>query len=169
MAWQKNYRGKGTTGAPAVLLRFILGCVATVLATGVHAHHNAASHYVMDQVVSVTGTVAEFRLINPHVRIYFTVETDDGSTEKWLAEGNAAGVLKRRGWTQDMLSPGDRITVTGRPARDGGNKVDWETIVLEDGTEIRGGNTVAGERQRQLDELEQRRRQQRAATDSTAD
>ncbi len=122
------------------------------------AHHNAASHYLLDQKITVKGVVTEFRLINPHVRIYFDVRTDDGEVQKWLGEGNASSVLRRRGWTDDHLKPGDVITISGAPARDGGHKIDWESIVLEDGTELRGGNTKAGELERQLRELDKRPR-----------
>ena len=122
------------------------------------AHHNAASHYLLDQKITVKGVVTEFRLINPHVRIYFDVKTDDGEIQKWLGEGNASSVLRRRGWTDDYLKPGDVITITGSPARDGGHKIDWESIVLEDGTELRGGNTKAGELEQQLRDLDKRDR-----------
>jgi hypothetical protein len=122
------------------------------------AHHNAASHYLLDQKITVKGVVTEFRLINPHVRIYFDVETEEGEVEKWLGEGNASSVLRRRGWTDDHLKPGDVITITGSPARDGGHKIDWESIVLEDGTELRGGNTKAGELEQQLRDLDKRDR-----------
>ncbi len=122
------------------------------------AHHNAASHYLLDQKISVTGVVTEFRLINPHARIYFDVKNDDGEIQKWLGEGNASSVLRRRGWTDDHLKPGDVITISGAPARDGGHKIDWELIVLEDGTELRGGNTKAGELEQQLRELDERPR-----------
>lgn len=122
------------------------------------AHHNAASHYILDQKITVHGVVTEFRLINPHARIYFEVSTDDGEAEQWLAEGNASSVLRRRGWTDEQLKPGDRITITGSPARDGGNKIDWESIALADGTELRGGNTKAGELEQQLRDLDKRRR-----------
>ncbi len=122
------------------------------------AHHNAASHYILDQKITVNGVVTEFRLINPHVRIYFDVKTDDGGIQKWLGEGNASSVLRRRGWTDDHLKPGDVITISGAPARDGGYKIDWESIVLEDGTELRGGNTKAGELEQQLRELDKRPR-----------
>lgn len=123
-----------------------------------YAHHNAASHYLLDQTVSVNGVVTEFRLINPHVRIYFEVTTDDGEVQLWLAEGNASAVLRRRGWKRDTLEKGDVVTITGSPARDGGNKIDWESIVLEDGTELRGGNTKADQLERQLKDLDKRRR-----------
>lgn len=121
-------------------------------------HHNAASHYLLDQKITVKGVVTEFRLINPHARIYFDVTTDDGEVQQWLGEGNASSVLRRRGWTDEHLKPGDIITITGSPARDGGHKIDWELIVLEDGTELRGGNTKAGELEQQLRELDKRRR-----------
>lgn len=134
--------------------------IAALSAAAAFAHHNAASHYVLDDTIQVSGTVTEFRLINPHARIYFDVTDEDGHTEQWLAEGNAAAILKRRGWSSDSLQPGDHITITGRPARDGGQKVDWEVIELEDGTVLRGGNTVGGEKERQLEELEELRRRQ---------
>jgi hypothetical protein len=124
------------------------------------AHHSPASHYLLEESITVTGTVTEFRLINPHARIYFDVIGEDGKIQAWLAEGNAAAILKRRGWTKDILKKGDRIAITGNPARDGSYKMDWKLIVLPDGTELRGGNTVGSERDRVLEDLEQRRRQQ---------
>jgi hypothetical protein len=117
------------------------------------AHHNAASHYLLDQKITVKGVVTEFRLINPHARIYFDVKGDDGELQKWLGEGNASSVLRRRGWTDEHV-----ITISGSPARDGGHKIDWELIVHEDGTELRGGNTKAGELEQQLRDLDKRPR-----------
>ncbi|MFT5349988.1 MAG: hypothetical protein ACI9MF_000803 [Gammaproteobacteria bacterium] len=123
-----------------------------------YSHHGPASHYDLDKSITVEGVVSEFRLINPHARIYFNVTTENGEVQQWLAEGNASAILKRRGWKRDTLKPGDSIKISGNPAKDGGNKMDWKLIVLEDGTELYGGNTVAEERERQLDELEKRRR-----------
>ena len=139
--------------------RILYLVVAALLIPGlVVAHHNAASHYLLDQKITVTGVVTDFRLINPHARIYFDVTADDGEVQKWLGEGNASSVLRRRGWTDEHLKPGDVVSITGSPARDGGHKIDWELIVLEDGTELRGGNTKAGELEQQLRELDNRER-----------
>lgn len=138
--------------------KYLLIAAAALLPATTVAHHNAASHYLLDQKITVNGVVTEFRLINPHARIYFEVTTDDGEVQKWLGEGNASSVLRRRGWTDDHLKPGDVISITGSPARDGGHKIDWESIVLEDGTELRGGNTKAGELEQQLRDLDKRRR-----------
>ena len=61
-------------------------------------------------------------------------------------------------YVDQHLKPGDVITISGSPARDGGHKIDWESIVLEDGTELRSGNTKAGELEQQLRELDKRPR-----------
>ena len=127
-----------------------------------YSHHSPESHYLVDELITVTGVVTRFRLINPHARIYFDVTTADGEVQAWFAEGNASAILRRRGWSNDMLKPGDIIEITGNPARDGGHKMDWKLIVTEDGTEYRGGNTVGSERDRLLDDIEKRRRERSA-------
>ena len=108
-----------------VIRKFMLIAASLLMPVIVIAHHNAASHYLLDQKITVKGVVTEFRLINPHARIYFDVTDKDGNFEKWLGEGNASSVLRRRNWADDSLKPGDEITITGSPARDGGNKLDW--------------------------------------------
>ncbi len=132
-------------------------CCATA-----YSHHSPESHYLVDRLITVTGVVTKFRLINPHARIYFDVTTADGEVQNWFAEGNASAILRRRGWSRDTLQPGDIIEITGNPARDGGYKMDWKLIVTEDGTEYRGGNTVGSERDRLLEDIEKRRRGQQA-------
>jgi len=122
------------------------------------AHHNPASHYDINaDMVTVEGVITEFKLINPHARIYFDVTTESGEVQPWFAEGNAAGVLKRRGWSNDMLKPGTVIRISGYPARDGSPALDWKLIELEDGTQLRGGNTVGAEKELLLDDIDKRR------------
>jgi len=140
---------------------FCIFSIAGVLpATTAFAHHNPASHYLIKDLITVEGVVTEYRLINPHARIYFDVTTPEGEVQHWLAEGNAAGILKRRGWTKESLKPGDSIKISGYPARDGGHAMDWKLIVLADGTELRGGNTVGVERDLLLEDIDKRRQLQ---------
>ena len=139
------------------MILILAGLVCSVSAW---AHHSPASHYNMDKSITVVGVVTKFRLINPHARIYFDVTSEEGEVVPWLAEGNASAILKRRGWTKETLTPGDVITISGNPAKDDGPKMDWKVIQLEDGTELYGGNTVAEERERQLDDLEKRRQEE---------
>jgi len=143
-----------------MLERFIISFVTVILWMGsANAHHNAAARYLPDELVTVEGVVSEFRLISPHARIYIDVAASTGDVEPWLAEGRAAGILKRVGWTADTLKKGDFIKITGHPARDGSNAMDWTLIILEDGTVLRGGNPDAEERERRLRELDKRRQQ----------
>ena len=122
------------------------------------AHHSSAAFYVTSASITITGTVTEFRFINPHARVSLKVVDKNGESVLWLAEGANAGVLRRRGWTGDELKPGDRITVTGAPSRDGSPRVEWRVITLADGTELGGGNSLPKEREELLRRLEQQRR-----------
>jgi hypothetical protein len=152
-----------------MLNRLILFFLLALCGPGpAYAHHNPASHYIIKDLVTVEGVVTEYRLINPHARIYFDVTTPEGEVQQWLAEGNAAGILKRRGWTKESLKPGDAIKITGYPARDGGHAMDWKMIVLADGTELRGGNTVGVERDLLLQDIDRRRQQERQESEPVA-
>ena len=143
-------------------IRLVAALVAGALSCApAYAHHSPESHYLVDELVTVTGVVTKFRLINPHARIYFDVAGADGEVQHWFAEGNASAILRRRGWDSDTLQPGDVIGITGNPARDGSHKMDWKLIVTEDGTEYRGGNTVGSERDRLLEDIEKRRRERK--------
>lgn len=144
-------------------LNTLLMAILLGLATA-HAHHNPASHYVIKDMVTVEGIVTEFKLINPHARIYFDVTPPEGEVQHWFAEGNAAGILRRRGWEKDTLKAGDTIRISGYPTRDGSFALDWKVIVLPDGTELRGGNTVGAEKDMLLDDIDKRRQQQAAET-----
>ena len=136
--------------------------IGLLYAMPTHSHHSPESHYLINELITVTGVVTKFRLINPHARIYFDVTDVDGEVQYWFAEGNASAILRRRGWNKDTLNPGDIIKITGNPARDGGYKMDWKLIVTEDGTEYRGGNTFGSEHDRLLEDIEKRRRAQQA-------
>jgi uncharacterized protein DUF6152 len=73
----------------------------------------------------------------------------------WKFEGYNPAVLYRVGWTKDsMLKAGDKITVFGWQARDGGNWAHSREITLQGGKKMffgppagtgEGGNTPAVE------------------------
>jgi hypothetical protein len=101
----------------------------------VAAHHSPAMLYDLTKEITVEGTVTEYQLGNPHMRIYFDVD-NNGTIEKWLAEGGSRTQLMRVGWTGEELKPGDKIIVRGHPPRDASQKlVHMEYMTLPDGTE----------------------------------
>lgn len=88
-----------------------------------YAHHGPGI-YDLNKTVSVTGPVALFRFINPHVLIYLTVTNEDGPDIQWAGEMTSPNRLARMSlgnvkWHKELLKPGDVITVTGNPARNG--------------------------------------------------
>ena len=119
----------------------LASALITVPALQASAHHAAAAFYELDKDVTMTGTVTEFRMGNPHARVYFDVTNEDGSVTNWMAEGGSRTVMLRRGWTGDELEVGDTVTIHGHPSRDGGMYVHMEHIDLPDGTTKYGEDT----------------------------
>jgi hypothetical protein len=94
------------------------------LVAGPAAAHHGAGVYDRSLSVSVTGEVTQFHFVNPHVLIYIDVEDNDGSHTEWSGELTSPNRLARMGigtvrWHKDLLEPGDVITLTGNPARNG--------------------------------------------------
>ena len=98
------------------------------------AHHSAAMLYDLSKQVTMQGVVTEFQLGNPHLRIYFDVDSD-GKTQKWMAEGGSRTVLLRKGWTGKEVKPGDKVGFRGNPSRDGSKVMHLEYLILPDGSE----------------------------------
>ena len=83
------------------------------------AHHNTSARYDEANPITLTGTVIQFRMINPHAKLEFEVKDEQGNAVKWTVEAGPASGMYRRGWRVDDLKAGDQVTVTGRPAFDG--------------------------------------------------
>ena len=120
---------------PPVCLSLLLSLLHV---TPAFAHHSFAVHFVSDKTVEVTGTVEAFRFTNPHGILTFNSMDENGKPVAWRAETNSPNVLRRRGWAKDSLKPGDQITVTGFPARDGTSYMRISRVVFADGHELIG-------------------------------
>jgi hypothetical protein len=139
-------------------MRTTLRCTSSLLALALLGaqpvaltHHSAAVYYLMDSEITVSGTVTEFRMGNPHARIYFDVTAPDGSVAKWMAEGGSRTVMLRTGWTGDEVKVGDTVTIHGHPSRDGDNIVHMVNVDLADGRRMFGEDTNPDSVQRMRD------------------
>jgi hypothetical protein len=90
-----------------------------------------------DRLVTVKGTVIEFRWANPHPMMTLEVQANDGRTETWQIGGPAINRMEANGWTKTTVKPGDVITGIGYQFADGQKIVRLERVVLADGKEIR--------------------------------
>ena len=100
----------------------IVGFAAAVL-TGIAApalaHHSFAM-FDQDKTVTYKGTVKELEWTNPHVWLRVTVV--DQATGKPLQYALEMGSVARStydGWKRDSVKPGDAVTITIHPLKDG--------------------------------------------------
>ena len=119
-----------TLCVPAFVTLMLVSAVMPLL-----AHHSWPISY--DRLVTVKGTVVEFKWANPHPMMTLEVQANDGRTENWLIGGPAIIRMEANGWTKTTVKPGDVITGIGYQFADGQKIVRLERIVLADGKELR--------------------------------
>ena len=90
-----------------------------------------------DHLVTVKGTVIEFKWANPHPMMTLEVQANDGRTEKWEIGGPAIIRMESNGWTKTTVKPGDVITGIDYQFADGQKIVRLERVILADGKELR--------------------------------
>jgi hypothetical protein len=126
-----------------------------------YAHHSRAN-FILDEIVTIEGTVTEYSWRSPHV--WMKIETIDGRGERveWLVEGNAIPPLRKRGWTKESFEVGDHVVAAGNPDRDRERKLMFlESITADDGTVLYNLNLPP----EQQAEIEERMKPTEASTD----
>lgn len=114
-----------------------LAAVSTVaVALPAWAHHSDVM-YEREKTQSVEGTVKEFTFMNPHSWLYVVVADANGQTKLWALESSSTASLLRRGWTRETVRPGDAISASFRPMRDGSLGGALESVTLADGRSLR--------------------------------
>ena len=77
------------------------------------AHHGDADRY-NQEVITISGTVVDVQMVNPHARIVLDV-VEDGKTVRWQAElGGPQQLIKQFGWTPSTIKAGMKLTMIGR-------------------------------------------------------
>jgi len=121
------------------LCAVVLGVGSLVLPGSAWAHHGDAGRYT-EEVSTLTGTLVQLVMVNPHALIMLDV-TENDTTTRWTAElGGPQQLAKQFGWTPTTIKIGSRVTLIGRRVKSGGpymNLTERANIVLTDsGKEI---------------------------------
>jgi hypothetical protein len=111
---------------------------AFALAVPASAHHSFAM-FDADKTVSLTGTVKEFEWTNPHAWLRVTVADQSGKQLQWALEMGSPGQMAGRGWKPDSAKPGDKVTITLHPLKDGSRGGQLLTAVLPSGQQLNNG------------------------------
>jgi hypothetical protein len=116
--------------------------MAVLLSAAPMTAHHSNSAYKVEQVMTITGIVKEWKWSNPHTWLYLTVDDQKDGKVEWAVEGRAPGVLGRIGWDRSVLKPGEKVTVHMSPAKDGSRVGIIARVTKEDGTIL--GNSGPG-------------------------
>jgi hypothetical protein len=112
-----------------------LAAAAVVLAAAMPAAaHHSNSAYKVDQIITLEGTVKEWKWMNPHTWLILEVTGADGKKQEWAVEGRPPGILGRAGWSNTILQPGERVTVHASPAKNGDPEGIIARVTKADGT-----------------------------------
>jgi hypothetical protein len=99
------------------------------------AHHGNAA-FDSGKKVALKGTVTEWVWANPHCWLKFDVKDDKGVVVHWVAETNNLADMMERGWTMHTFKPGDEITVTIEPVKNGNPVGRVLEVVLPNGQKL---------------------------------
>lgn len=101
----------------------------------ISAHHGNAE-YDEKRPLILKGIVTEFMWASPHSKIFLDTKDAKGIAAHWSIETLSPGKLARAGWTKDAVKPGDQVTVTFSPAKNGSPTGFLQKVVFLDGKQL---------------------------------
>src|SRR5580692_4257615 len=98
----------------------VLAVVAGVLSVSVplFAHHGS-SVFDATKTVTMKGSVTEWDWFNPHCLLQFDVMNEGGQVVHWIAETQNPAEMVSLGWGKTSFKPGDEVTVSLMPVKNG--------------------------------------------------
>jgi hypothetical protein len=98
-------------------LKLIL--VVLTLGAASHAHHSFAM-FDQSKTVTIAGTFKKAELTNPHTWYWVAEALPNGETKLWGAEGGGTSQVRTDGMSlKDYFTPGQKVSMTMHPLRDG--------------------------------------------------
>jgi Family of unknown function (DUF6152) len=109
---------------------------AAALAGPAIAHHSFAM-FDAEKTVTLEGTVKEFEWVNPHSWLRIMVNDEKtGQPAAWALELSSPSRLVTMGMRADSLKPGDVVSVTFHPMKNGSRSGQFMQAVLPGGKKV---------------------------------
>jgi hypothetical protein len=124
-------------GRRAILLASLVAATTSLAV----AHHSYSAFDITKEKV-ISGTIKKFDWSNPHTWAWLDVANEAGVVETWGVEGMSPNYLARRGWSRTTLKPGDKLTITIRPMKDGEKGGMWVTAKRPNGEILLMGGAI---------------------------
>jgi len=120
-----------------LLTAFVLVLAISIVSLPLLAHHGNAAY---DDTRSVTfkGTVTQWVWANPHCVLQLDVTDDSGQKVPWIVETENPTSMTNIGWAKESFKPGDQVTVTALPVKNGKHIGRIVDVVLPGGQKLTG-------------------------------
>jgi hypothetical protein len=111
-----------------------LSVLAVVVFWGNAQAHHSFSMFDKEKMITISGALKEFEWTNPHCWLH-VVATDPatGKNAEWAFEMGSITQIAAQGWKVDSVKPGDKITISGHPLKDGSRGGQYRSVKLSDG------------------------------------
>ena len=124
------------------MLHTFIGMILTagplMLAVPLAAHHGGAS-FDVGKELTLKGTVREWVWSNPHCFLKIDVKDASGAVTPWVVETQNPTTMSKGGWSRRMFTPGDEVTVTLQPYKNGAPIGLVRSVVLPSGQKLGSG------------------------------
>jgi Family of unknown function (DUF6152) len=115
------------------LVTVLVGVSAVVIMAPPTLAHHSGAMFEEKKTITVEGVVKEFQYSNPHSWLVVDVKGKDGKVTTWGFEAEGPSTLRRAGIRPSDFAAGTKLTITGRPMKDGQHAATWEYAVRADG------------------------------------
>jgi len=95
--------------------------------------HHGTSVFDTDKTLTMKGSVTEWDWSNPHCLLQFDIKSEGGQVVHWIAETQNPAEMVSLGWGKVSFKPGDEVTVTLMPVKNGRPYGRIKLVVLPDG------------------------------------
>ena len=113
-------------------LAAVLAAMTIIAGATANAHHSATM-FEQTKTITVEGVVKEFQYSNPHSWLLVDVKDKAGKVTTWGFEAEGPSTLQRAGIRRSEFPVGTKVTMTGRPMKDGTPAAIWVLAVRGDG------------------------------------
>ena len=126
-----------------VWLGVVLAGAGLIVPASVVAHHGAAT-FDTGKEITLKGVVTEWIWANPHCFLKFDAKDDTGTIRNWAVETQNPVTMLSRGFARRAFKPGDAVTVTLEPVKNGAPVGRMLTVLLPNSqTLVAAGPTPA--------------------------
>jgi hypothetical protein len=114
------------------VLRGVIASALLLLVAGSASAHHSATMFEQSKQITVEGVVKEFQYSNPHSWLLVDVTDKNGKVTTWGFEAEGPSTLQRAGIRPSVFPVGTKVTMTGRPMKDGSPAAIW-VMAIKDG------------------------------------